>query len=90
MRYLYALQIVQPQNLPQANNNDVKILISDFFILLGAVSILMMVIAGIRYIFARGNAESTSKAKNMIQYSVMGLVMAALAESIVTYVLNRT
>ena len=49
----------------------------------------MIIVAGVRYIFARGNAEATAKAKNMILYSVMGLAIAALAASIVNIVLSR-
>jgi uncharacterized membrane protein YidH (DUF202 family) len=89
MWYLNALQLVDPSNLPKTNDNAVKTILTDVFIILGAISLLMIVIAGLRYVFARGNAESTAQAKNMIIYSVMGLVIAALAASIVTIVLNR-
>lgn len=84
-----ALQLINPSPLPQTNNNDVQIILTDAFIFLGAISFLMIVIAGLRYIFAAGNAEDTAKAKRMIGYSVMGLVLAGLAASIVNVVLNR-
>jgi hypothetical protein len=58
--------------------------------LLGAISLLMLVIAGLRYILARGNAESTAQARNMITYSVIGLIVAALASTIVNFVLGNT
>lgn len=90
MRYIGAVQFVDPTNLPKANDKLVESVISDFFILMGAVALLMLTVAGIRYIFARGNPESTTKAKNMIQYSLIGLILAALAESIVAFVLNRS
>jgi cytochrome bd-type quinol oxidase subunit 2 len=84
-----ALQVLDPHSLPKTNDSALQTLLTDFFIVLGALSILMIVIAGVRYIFARGNAESTAKAKSMIAYSVIGLIIAALAGSIVSVVLNR-
>ncbi|MBX4197654.1 pilin [Candidatus Saccharibacteria bacterium] len=83
------LNLLNSTNLPKTNDNVIKTVLTDTFILLGAISLLMIVIAGLRYIFARGNAEATAQAKNMITYSVMGLIIAALAASIVSVVLNR-
>lgn len=84
-----ALQLIDPTPLPKTNDNALQTTLTDFFIILGALAVLMIVIAGVRYIFARGNAEATAKAKNMILYSVMGLVIAALAASIVNIVLKK-
>jgi hypothetical protein len=89
MRYLSALHLIDSKNLPKTNNNTISTLLTDVFILLGAISVLMIVIAGLRYILARGNAETITQSKNMILYSVMGLVVAALAASIVNVVLSR-
>ncbi|HVS78847.1 MAG TPA: hypothetical protein VHD84_00980 [Candidatus Saccharimonadales bacterium] len=89
MRNFSALQLVSPNNIPKTNDNDVQVVLTDAFVLLGAISLLMLVIAGLRYILAGGNAESAAQARRMITYSVMGLVISALAASIVTVVLNK-
>jgi riboflavin transporter FmnP len=89
MWYLSAIQLVDPSNIPHTKDDSLQTLLTDAFIILGAISLLMIVIAGLRYIFARGSAESTAQAKNMIQHSIMGLILAALAASIVQVVLNR-
>jgi hypothetical protein len=86
---LSALQIVDPSNLPQTKDNAIQVALTDLFVILGAISVLMIVISGLRYIFARGNAETTAQAKNMIQYSLTGLIIAALAATIVNVVLSR-
>lgn len=90
---LSVIQLIDPNkaNLPQspANESTLQTILSDFFITLGAVAVLMVVIAGLRYTFARGNPEKITQAKNMIIYSVIGLVIASLAFSIVSVVLNR-
>src|SRR5471030_2921267 len=49
------------------------------FTIIGALSFLFMVIAGFRYILARGNMEAITKAKSQIQYSLIGLVLAGMA-----------
>ncbi|MEX1995222.1 MAG: pilin [Candidatus Saccharimonadales bacterium] len=86
-----ALKLLDKSNLPQTSANDstLNTLLTTFFIILGAIAVLMIVIAGTRYIFARGNAEKITQAKNMILYSVIGLILAALAASIVNVVINR-
>lgn len=87
--YLAAIQLVDPSGIPKTNDNAIKVALTDIFVLLGAISILMIVIAGLRYILARGNADATAQAKNMITYSVMGLIIAALAASIVNFIVYR-
>jgi hypothetical protein len=85
-----AVPIINPGPLPKTTNNTLQTALTDLFIILGAISLLMIVIAGLRYVFARGSSESTAQAKNMIIYSLMGLVIAALAASIVQVVLKKT
>lgn len=87
---LAALQLVDPSGIPKTKDSDIATILTDAFIFLGAISVLMIVIAGMRYIFAAGNAETTASAKRMIGYSVMGLIIAALAASIVSVVIKRT
>ena len=78
-------------SLPQtkATHATLNTILSDMFVLLGAIAFLMIVIAGMRYVFARGQAEKITQAKNMIQYSVIGLIMASLAYAIVNVVIQR-
>ncbi len=86
------LQLISPDKLPQtcAQQSTLNQIFSDAFVILGAIAILMIVIAGLRYIFARGDAEKVKQAKNVILYSVIGLVISASAYSIVNFVLKRT
>jgi len=59
------------------------------FTVIGAIAFLFLVIAGLRYIFARGNPEAVQKAKNQIQYSLIGLVIAGMAAAIVNYITGK-
>ena len=55
----------------------------------GAIAFLIIVIAGLRYTLSEGNPQSTSKAKNTIIYASIGLLIIALAFSIVRFVVGR-
>lgn len=94
MAVFSALKIIDKSDLPNlpqtdANANTLNTLLTTFFIILGAIAVLMIVIAGTRYIFARGNPEKITQAKNVILYSVIGLVLAAMAAAIVNVVIGR-
>jgi hypothetical protein len=74
---------------PHASDNTVKILLSDTFILIGALAFLMVVVSGLRYILARGSPERVTSAKNSLMYSLIGVIIAALAATIVNIVINN-
>lgn len=54
------------------------------FGIIGALSFLVIVIAGMRYMLAQGDPSATTQAKNTIIYALVGLVIAITAESIVS------
>ncbi len=81
--------------------NDVKIphtptqyeslirIIEIVFPVLGALSLLMIVIAGFRYAISSGEPAAVAKAKNQIIYSMIGLLISIAAFVIVAFVINR-
>jgi hypothetical protein len=92
MKYLAFLNLIDKkteQSLPHASDNTVKILLSDTFILIGALAFLMVVVSGLRYILARGSPERVTSAKNSLMYSLIGVIIAALAATIVNIVINN-
>jgi len=56
--------------------------------IIGAVSIIMIIVGGIRYVISNGAAEKITAAKNTILYAVIGLAIALLSYAIVNFVLN--
>ena len=52
----------------------------------GIVSVVMIVVGGIRYATSGGNAEKVKSAKNTILYACVGLAVALLALAIVNLV----
>jgi hypothetical protein len=74
---------------PMANEATITKLVGIVFGILGAVAVLMIVVAGFRYIVSAGDPQSTAKAKNGIIYACIGLVISIAAEVIVQFVAGR-
>jgi hypothetical protein len=51
--------------------------------LAGSLAVLFLVIGGIRYLAAAGNEAQIKKARSMIIYSVIGLILVIIAYAIV-------
>lgn len=56
--------------------------------IIGAISVIMLIWGGLRYILSGGDNKKITDAKNTILYAVIGLIIAVLAFSIVNFVLN--
>ena len=54
----------------------------------GAISVIMIVIGGLRYVISGGNSSAISAAKNTILYAVIGLIIAMLAYAVIHFVLT--
>lgn len=58
-------------------------------IIIGVVAVIMIVIAGFKYITSGGDASSIQSAKNTLIYAIVGLVIVAMSQFIVQFVLKR-
>lgn len=87
----YFLAQLDTTPLPQsaADENLFPKVINIALGMLGVISFLIIVIAGIRYIISRGEPQAISNAKNTIMYAVIGLVIAISATVIVHFVVGR-
>jgi len=70
-------------------NNIVTLVINIFSIIVGIIAVIMIIIGGIKYITSGGDATNVSSAKNTILYAIIGLVIVALAQILVRYVLSK-
>lgn len=57
--------------------------------IVGAVSVIMIIIGGLRYVLSGGDSTGTAGAKNTIIYALVGLVVAIFAQVIVSFVLSK-
>ena len=55
----------------------------------GFIGVIFVIIGGVKYVTSGGNSEKTNSAKDTILYAIIGLVVAALAQVIVKFVLNK-
>ena len=53
----------------------------------GAVSVIMLIIGGVRYTISQGDSSAVTSAKNTILYAVIGLIVAILAYAVVNFVI---
>lgn len=60
-----------------------------FSILVGAVSVIMIIIGGFRYIISGGDSTSVTAAKNTILYAIVGLVVVLFSQVIVRFVITN-
>lgn len=70
-------------------NGIVKTVIDIFSLVVGIVAVVMIIVGGLKYITSGGDSGNVSGAKNTILYAVIGLVVVALAQFIVRFVLNK-
>lgn len=61
-----------------------------FSIIVGAVAVIMLIYGGFRYITSGGDSGRVGNAKNTLLYAIIGLVIVALAQLIVHFVLNQS
>lgn len=58
--------------------------------IVGALAVLMLIIAALRYVVAAGDPNSTAEAKRMIIYTLVGVIIVAFAATIVEFVMEAT
>ena len=67
----------------------IKSIIDIMLFALGAISVIMIVIGGIRYTTSNGDSNGIQGAKNTILYAIVGLVVAILAYAMVNFVVDN-
>ena len=72
-----------------AGHDQVQQILSIAFATIAALAVVVIVIAGFRFIIAQGNPQETAKARNTIIYALVGLIVALAAEAIVALVLGK-
>lgn len=66
-----------------------KKVVNIFTIIVGAASVFMIIYGGFRYITSGGSSEKVGNAKNTLIYAIVGLIIVALAQIIVHFVLSQ-
>lgn len=56
--------------------------------ILGAISVIMIIIGGLRYVISGGDSAAVTAAKNTILYAIVGVIVAILAYAIINFVVG--
>lgn len=72
-----------------ANGSQLQTALGIVFGIIGAIAVLIIVIAGLRLVLAQGNPQETAKARNTIIYAAIGLIISIAAEAFVAMVLGK-
>lgn len=67
----------------------IKIIINVLSYIVGVASIVGIVVGGLRLILSNGDSNGIASARNGIIYSLIGLAIVVVAQSIVAFVLNK-
>lgn len=71
------------------NGNGVfKSITNILLFLVGAISVIMLIVGGIRYTISGGDSGAITSAKNTILYALVGIVVALLAFALVNFVIG--
>ncbi len=70
-------------------NEIIHLVINIFSLVVGVVSVIMIIIGGLKYITSGGDSGNITGAKNTILYAIIGLVVVALAQVVVRFVLEK-
>ncbi|HCM52256.1 TPA: hypothetical protein DIS56_03975, partial [Candidatus Saccharibacteria bacterium] len=70
-------------------NKVIRGVINTLSLIVGIVAVVMIIIGGLRYITSGGSDTSVTSAKNTILYAIIGLIIVALAQIMVRFVLRQ-
>ncbi|HEY5550156.1 MAG TPA: pilin [Candidatus Saccharimonadales bacterium] len=73
----------------QKLNNLIRKVINLLSLVVGIVAVIMIIIGGLRYITSGGSDTGVTSAKNTILYAIIGLIIVALAQLLVRFVLRQ-
>ena len=64
--------------------------INIFSVIVGIIAVIMIIWGGLKYITSGGDSGNVTGAKNTILYAIIGLIIVALAQFIVRFILSKT
>lgn len=68
----------------------IKTIVRMLGIFAGILAVIMIIVSGIKYITSGGDSSKIASAKNALVYALVGLIIVALSQVIVRFVLGQT
>jgi hypothetical protein len=69
-------------------NGIISVVLNVLSVIAGILAIIMIVVSGMKYVTSQGEAQAVAGAKKTLIYAIVGLVVVAMAQFIVHYVLR--
>lgn len=77
-------------SIPKSSpDNAITTALKIVFALAGAISIVVITVAGLQMVLSQGNPEQVNKSRNAVLYAVIGLVICITGYSLVSFVVNK-
>jgi hypothetical protein len=77
-----------------ANSNElttvIEVIVNVLSIIGAVAAVIVLILGGLKYITSNGESSSIASAKTTIIYAIVGLVVIALAQAVVRFVLARS
>ena len=58
-------------------------------VIVGIAGVFMVIIGGVQYALSSGDPQKINKAKDMIIYAIVGLIVALVAKGVIAFVINK-
>lgn len=84
-------QVFQNVNIPkkEAGDSSLKNILNVVFTWAGIIAVISIMVGGVYYVISAGDSSKISRAKNILMYSIIGLLLVIFASVIVNFVLER-
>ncbi len=88
----FAAELTNQIDIPHvsANASTVEVITNVVFAVIGVVSVLVIILAGIQIIVSAGDPAKIAKGRQTILYAVVGLIVSVSAFAIVQFVVSKT
>lgn len=70
--------------------DTIRTIINLLSVIGGVLAVIFIIVGGLKYITSAGKQENVASAKNTLVYAVIGLIVVALSQIIVRFVLSST
>ena len=70
-------------------NGVIRFVVNILTVIVGFVAVVLLIVNGLKFVTSNGDASSVTSAKQGVLYAIVGLIIVALAQVIVKFVLNK-
>jgi type IV secretion system pilin len=70
-------------------NSAIAAAVNILSMVVGIIAVIMIIISGIKFITANGDAGAVKSARHTLTYALVGVVVVAVAQALVKFVLRR-